>query len=128
DAGVIAPLGIFRAFHPPYSLTRPQIRAAKCNPRWRNPDHFENCSNFEQSLPKMVTRRKRWSSNAGSDWPRGSSLVVQVSGGALARTSSVVPPIKIKSKFSGKSGRHNFWSRAKAPLFIFFGAAGLCLY
>jgi hypothetical protein len=53
-------------------------------------------------LPKMVTRRKEWSSNAGSGWPRGSSLVVQVSGGALARTSSVAPSIKIKSKFSGK--------------------------
>jgi len=31
-----------------------------------------------------------------------SSLVVQVSGGALARTSSVAPSIKIKSNFAGK--------------------------
>jgi hypothetical protein len=34
--------------------------------------------------------------------PQGLSLVVQVSGGALARTSSVAPSIKSKSKFSGK--------------------------
>ncbi len=46
--------------------------------------------------------RKRWSTSAGSGWPQGSSLVVQVSGGALARTSSVAPSIKIKSNFSGK--------------------------
>jgi hypothetical protein len=30
------------------------------------------------------------------------SLVVQVSGGALTRTSSVASSIKIKSKFAGK--------------------------
>jgi hypothetical protein len=53
-------------------------------------------------LLKMMTRRKRWSNSAGSGEPQGSSLVVQVSGGALARTSSVAPSIKIKSKFSGK--------------------------
>jgi len=35
-------------------------------------------------------------------WSQGRSLVVQVSGGALARTSSVAPSIKIKSKYSGK--------------------------
>jgi hypothetical protein len=50
----------------------------------------------------MMTRRKRWSNSASSDSPQGLSLVVQVSGGALARTSSVAPSIKIKSKFSGK--------------------------
>jgi hypothetical protein len=49
----------------------------------------------------MVTRRKRWSTSAGSGWPQGRSLVVQVSGGALARTSSVNPSIKIKSNFRG---------------------------
>jgi hypothetical protein len=53
-----------------------------CNRVWRNPDHFVNCSNFEQSLLKMMTRRKRWSTSAGSGWPQGQSLVVQVSGGA----------------------------------------------
>ena len=71
-------------------------------PWWRNANHFAECWNFEQSLLKMVTRRKRWSTNSGSGWPRGSSLVVQVSGGALTRTSSVASSIKIKSKFSGK--------------------------
>jgi hypothetical protein len=69
---------------------------------WRNSNHFAKCSNFEQSLPEMVTRPSRWSTSAGSGWPRGLSLVVQVSGGALARTSSVAPSIKIKSKFAGK--------------------------
>lgn len=29
------------------------------NRRWRNSNHFAVCLNFEQSLPKMVTRRKR---------------------------------------------------------------------
>jgi hypothetical protein len=43
----------------------------KCNREWRNPNHFADCSNFEQSLPKMVTRRKEWSSNTGSGWPQG---------------------------------------------------------
>ena len=53
------------------------------------------------------------------------SLVVQVSGGALARTSSVAPSIKIKSKFRGNKGRHNFWSRAFSP--ALFSSAGLLL-
>ena len=30
-----------------------------CNPWWRKPDHFADCSNFEQSLLKMMTRSKR---------------------------------------------------------------------
>jgi hypothetical protein len=45
--------------------------------------------------------------------------VVQVSGGALARTSSVAPSIKDKSKHFGEKGRHNFPSRAAALLFFF---------
>ena len=49
----------------------------------------------------MVTRRKKWSTSLVSGWPKGSSLVVQVSGGALARISSVAPSIKIKSNFRG---------------------------
>src|SRR3954462_13744784 len=64
--------------------------------------HFAKCSKIEQSLPQIVTRRKKWSTSACSGWPRGFSLVVQVSGGALTRTSSVAPSIKIKSNFSGK--------------------------
>ena len=81
-----------------HALPRRRFWAAE----WRNSDHFADCSKFEQSLLKMMTRRKRWSTSAGSGWPQGSSLVVQVSGGALARTSSVAPSIKIKSNFSGK--------------------------
>src|SRR5437868_13405647 len=68
---------------------------------WRNLDHFAKCSKFEQSLPQIVTRRKKWATSAGSGWPRGFSLVVQGSGGALTRTSSVAPSIKIKSNFRG---------------------------
>jgi hypothetical protein len=83
-------------------LTRTPSSVLSRNPGWRNSDHFVGCSNFEQSLLKMMTRRKRWSNSASSDSPQGLSLVVQVSGGALARTSSVAPSIKIKSKFSGK--------------------------
>jgi hypothetical protein len=40
-------------------------------PGWRNSNHFANCSNFEQSLLKKVTRRKRWSTDKGSGWPQG---------------------------------------------------------
>src|SRR5438128_1552373 len=68
---------------------------------WQNLDHFAKCSKIEQSLPQIVTRRKKWSTSACSGWPRGFSLVVQVSGGALTRTSSVAPSIKIKSNFRG---------------------------
>src|SRR5437763_11157721 len=68
---------------------------------WRNLNHFAKCSKFEQPLHQIVTRREKWSTSAGSGWPRGFSLVVQVSGGALTRTSSVAPSIKIKSNFRG---------------------------
>ena len=37
--------------------------------KWRNPNHFANCLNFEQSLLKLMTRRKRWSTTAGSGRP-----------------------------------------------------------
>ena len=93
----------------------------ECNPRWRNPNHFANCSNFEQSLLKMVTRREKWSTSAGSGWPRGPSLVVQVSGGALARTSSVAPSINIKSNFRGyKRVDTIFRAGLLALLFFYF--------
>jgi hypothetical protein len=92
----------FAAHFTPSFIPNSQFGSGHCNPEWRNRDHFANCSNFEQSLLKLMTRRKRWSTSAGSGWPEGCSLVVQVSGGALARTSSVNPSIKIKSKFSGK--------------------------
>jgi hypothetical protein len=39
-------------------------------------------------------------------------------GRSPARTSSVTPPIKDKSKNSGKQGRHDFPSRAAALLFF----------
>src|SRR6267378_2987755 len=69
----------------------------------------------------MVTRRKKWSTSAASGWPRGSSLVVQVSGGALARTSSVAPSIKIKSNFRGyKRVDTIFRAGLLALLFFYF--------
>jgi hypothetical protein len=56
---------------PPTSLPTAGSTAPICNRRWRIPNHFADCCNFEQSLLKMVTRRKRWSTSAGSGWPRG---------------------------------------------------------
>ena len=67
----------------------------------------------------MVTRRKRWSTNSSSGWPRGSSLVVQVSGGALTRTSSVASTIKIKSKFSRKLRVDTIFEQGLAPCSFF---------
>ena len=45
--------------------------AIKCNPEWQGTIHFANCSNFEQSLLKMVTSRKRSVTSAGSGQPQG---------------------------------------------------------
>jgi hypothetical protein len=95
-------------------------RQFEYNRRWLNLNHFEKCSNFEQSLLKMVTRRKRWSTSPGSGWPEGRSLVVQVSGGALARTSSVNPPTKIKSNFCREIGSTHHFEQGLRPA-LFFG-------
>ena len=43
----------------------------KCNPGWQGTIHFADCSNFEQSLLKMVTSRKRSVTSAGSGQPQG---------------------------------------------------------
>ena len=92
---------------------------AICNRQWRNLNHFAECWNFEQSLLKMVTRRTRWSNSAGSGWPKGSSLVVQVSGGALTRTSSVASTIKNKSKFSRKIRVDTVFEQGSKPCSFF---------
>src|SRR3954463_5105 len=84
------------------------------------PDHFAECWNFEQRLLKMVTSRKRWSTNPSSGWPRGSSLVVQVSGGALTRISSVASTIKIKSTFARKLRVDTIFEQGLAPCSFFF--------
>jgi hypothetical protein len=65
-----------------------------------------------------VTNEKRWSTTASSGWPQGRSLVVQVSGGALTRTSSVNPSIKIKSNF--RENRVDTILRAGLPALLFF--------
>jgi hypothetical protein len=72
----------------------------------------------------MVTNEKRWSTSTGSGWPQGRSLVVQVSGGALTRTSSVNPSIKIKSNFRGN--RVDTIFRAGLPALLFFYLAQAC--
>ena len=54
-----------------FLLTIPFRKLPNATQGWPNPDHFENCSNFEHSLPKLMTRGKRWSTTARSDWPRG---------------------------------------------------------
>ena len=46
--------------------------------------------------------------------------MVQVSGGTLARTSSVAPSIKIKSKFRGNKGSTQFLEQGLLPC-SFFG-------
>jgi hypothetical protein len=59
--------------------------------------------------------------------------VVQVSGGALARKSSVAPSIKIKSNFSGKLRVDTFLEQGQGPalfllkylFFEVFALAGL---
>src|SRR5438067_9474713 len=92
---------------------------------WRNLNHFAKCSKFEQPLHQIVTRREKWSTSAGSGWPRGFSLVVQVSGGALTRTSSVAPSIKIKSNFRGNRV-DTIFGAGFAPC-SFFGAEACAL-
>ena len=47
--------------------------------QWPISNHFENCSKFEQSFPKMMTRRLRWSRKTSTGWatapePGGPSL------------------------------------------------------
>jgi hypothetical protein len=51
------------SWYPKWRSDRP-----KYNPEWLNADHFSNCSNFEQTLLKMMTGGKRWSTNTGSGW------------------------------------------------------------
>ena len=53
--------------------------------------------------------------------------MVQVSGGALARTSSVAPSIKIKSKFSGKN-RVDTIFRAGLSALLFFLLRQACFF
>lgn len=78
---------------------------------------FGKRRNFEHSLPKKVTTRKRSATSESSDDPQGNSLVVQVSGGTLTRRSSVAPPSNDKSDF-GDKGSTQFLSGALALLFF----------
>src|SRR3954471_12810208 len=67
----------------------------------------------------MVTSRNRSVTSAGSGWPQGRSLVVQVSGGALTRTSSVAPSSKDKSQSFGEIGSTQFLERGFGPALFF---------
>ena len=57
--------------------------------------------------------------NRSGRWVYSRRLVVQVSGGALARTSSVAPSIKIKSNFRGNRVDTIFRAGLIALLFFF---------
>ena len=61
----------FRTEFGPYSLTPWRVPPPARNQNWCNPNHFAECWNFEQSLLKLMTRRQRWSSSAGSGRPQG---------------------------------------------------------
>jgi hypothetical protein len=74
---------------------------------------------FEHSLPKMMTRPERWSTNPASGSLEGGSLVVQVSGGTLTRTSSVTPPNQQQIRIRGKTGSTQFLEQGKRPALFF---------
>ena len=79
-------------------------------------EHFPECRYFEQSLPKKMTRQKSWSTNLGPGF-RKERLVVQVSGGALTRISSVArQPISN----SNRENRVDTISRAGHATLLFF--------
>jgi hypothetical protein len=67
----------------------------------RKPRYFARNMKFEFLFQKIVTKQKRWATNPNCRQPSGQSLVVQVSGGALTRTSGVTPSINDKSDHSG---------------------------
>jgi hypothetical protein len=115
-AGNYSVTWIFSASFLPQGPIQADVAQSSC----RNPDHFVNCPKFDHSLLKMVTTRTKWSTSAASGWPRGSSLVVQVSGGALTRTSSVASSIKIKSNFFGEIGSTQFLEQGSRPALFFF--------
>jgi hypothetical protein len=75
-------------------------------------DHYRDCGEFEQSLPKKMTRPKSWSTNSGPGF-RKASLVVQVSGGALTRKSSVAR--QPTSNQIGKTGSTQFLEQGTIP-------------
>src|ERR1700756_5524968 len=80
-------------------------------------EHFPECRHFEQSLPKKMTRQKSWSTNLGPGF-REERLVVQVSGGALTRTSSVA---RLRTSNLNRENRVDTISRAgHATLLVFF--------
>ena len=54
----------------PTLLPKTRTPAVRCNHEWRNTNHFAECSNFEQSLLKLMTKRKRWSTSELSGWPQ----------------------------------------------------------
>lgn len=87
-----------------------------------NDVHFRNCFSFEQSLPNWMTTRKLWSRTFILRLIARSRLVVQVSGGALTRKSSVAP--FNQNHICGKIGSTQFLEQGLSPCSFFkrFGA------
>lgn len=63
--GIIRSAAAFRPKMVPYHIT--------ASPSWAvaRSGHFPICSNFEQSLLKLMTSQKTWSSVTTSGWPEG---------------------------------------------------------
>jgi hypothetical protein len=74
---------------------------------------------FEHSLPKMMTRAERWSTNLASGSLEGGSLVVQVSGGTLTRKSSVTPPNQNQIRIRGKNRVDTIFGAGQTPCSFF---------
>jgi hypothetical protein len=102
----------------PTFIPRCESPVGDATPGWRNPDHFADCSNFEQSLLKMVTRRKRWSTSAGSGWPQGKSGGPSL-GRSPARTSSVNPSNQDQIQIFGEIGSTQFLEQGFPPCSFF---------
>src|SRR5258708_17509942 len=66
----------------------------------------------------MMTRRKRWSTSAGSGWPQGQSLVVQVSGGARRAQAASTRQSRSNPNFRGNRVDTIFRAGLRALLFF----------
>lgn len=67
-------------------------------------NHFENCSKFEQSFPKMMTRGRRWSRKTSTGWASAPEPGWSKSREEPWRaTSSVVPPARSNRKLRGEN-------------------------
>ena len=91
------------------------------NPRSRGCKDYLTCLNFEQSLLKMMTRRKRWSNSACSGWPKGSAWWSKSREEPRRAKSSANPSIKTKTNFRGNRVDTIIRAGHRALLFFIFG-------